>query len=152
MRLPIEMIPKSSWNQNLRSLLSKKEWDIIRKHSYERAGGRCDVCGIAEKLHCHEVWQFDDEQLIQYLVGLEAICNLCHMCHHIGFAITQSYKGLYNFEKVKKHSMYINGINEEQFNQYLLKETDVWVERSKKEWSIDIGYLQEYCHEHNIEL
>lgn len=153
MKLEIEMVPHSMWNKNLRSMLTKKQWDIVRKKSYELADGKCEICMTPVKLlHCHEVWKFDDELGIQFLDGLEAICNKCHMCHHIGFAITQHYKGNADFESVKRHFLMVNNISEAFFNDILLKEVDIWVERSKKEWEIDIGFLQEYCHKHDLEL
>ena len=44
-RLTVELIPSTCWFSNLRSELSKEEWDRLRRATYERASQRCEVCG-----------------------------------------------------------------------------------------------------------
>jgi 5-methylcytosine-specific restriction endonuclease McrA len=43
--LTIELVPKTAWYTNVRSNVSKKEWDRIRKKSYQNAGHVCEICG-----------------------------------------------------------------------------------------------------------
>ena len=40
-----ELVPQSAFCRNLRSELSKSEWDYLRHKVYERAGNRCELCG-----------------------------------------------------------------------------------------------------------
>ena len=67
MKLTIELVPQSSWGNNLRSEanLSKGQWDKLRKESYRKANYKCEICG--EKgpkwpVECHEIWHYDDEK------------------------------------------------------------------------------------------
>jgi DNA polymerase-3 subunit epsilon len=46
----------------------------------------CGICGksVPDGLHLHEKWEFDDERLIQKLVGFIPICEDCHNAIHYG--------------------------------------------------------------------
>jgi len=39
------MVPQTLWGKNLRALLPKEQWDIVRRHAYAATGNRCRVCG-----------------------------------------------------------------------------------------------------------
>ena len=45
MYLGIELIPKCTWGINVRTKLSKDQWDVIRKYVYREAGYVCEICG-----------------------------------------------------------------------------------------------------------
>ena len=66
-KLKSEIVPTSCWYSNVRSNVSKKEWDFLRKKSYESAGHVCEICGDTGKnqgfnhnVECHEIWEYDD--------------------------------------------------------------------------------------------
>ena len=42
-KLEFELVPEGCWYSNLRSLLKPREWDMVRKDAYARAGGRCMI-------------------------------------------------------------------------------------------------------------
>src|ERR1017187_3032700 len=93
MKLEVELVPSSCFYTNLRSILSKGNWDRLRKYSYEKANLKCEICGESgldqgskHALECHEVWAYDDVNLIQSLVRVEALCPRCHEVKHIGLA------------------------------------------------------------------
>ena len=44
-KLKIDLVPDGCWYSNLRSVLPKEAWDILRKMVYKRADGKCDICG-----------------------------------------------------------------------------------------------------------
>lgn len=76
MKLTIELVPATSWGNNLRSRLPKKSWNAIRKRVYKEADFKCEICGGVGKRHpveCHEVWEYDDVNHIQSLVGFVAL-------------------------------------------------------------------------------
>lgn len=56
-QLYIDMVPPSSWGENLRSYISHDDWYIIRKNVYERVNYKCECCGI----YCKVVKEHDDE-------------------------------------------------------------------------------------------
>ena len=75
MKLTIELVPSTSWGNNLRSEanLSKDRWDTLRRQSYRKAGYRCEICsekGPTHPVECHEIWHYDDETKTQTLKGL----------------------------------------------------------------------------------
>jgi len=152
MKLTIEMVPKSSWNSNLRSILKQKQWDVVRRNCYAEANHLCEVCGRDGTLHCHEKWEYDDKKKIQKLTGLVALCRDCHMCKHFGFALVMHHKGELSIDRVKNHFMDINGVAEDEFRKIVMDEMRLWAERSKEEWKLDIKYLDRYIKKHKLTI
>lgn len=155
MRLNVEMIPKSSWNNNLRSMLKPSQWDKVRVLCYEKSAYSCEICNTRPKkgqLHCHEVWEFDDNTGTQKLAKLESVCSLCHACKHIGFAVVQHFDSGRDLESVINQFLRINQIDLDTFHDYLDNELRIWEERSRKEWKIDISYLDEYLFNEGIKI
>ncbi len=78
-------IPDSCWYSNLRTQLPPKIWDKIRKDAYSRAEGKCMICGRrAKRLEAHEDWSYDEENCVQKLENVLALCHDCHSVIHIG--------------------------------------------------------------------
>jgi|GEM_PF-5054233 hypothetical protein len=92
-----EFIPEAQNYRNVRSVLQFvdgdfKSWKSIRDKAEEGSNGVCCICGgVSQKYdknettatQCHEVWHFDDKNLIQKLVRLEPLCVCCHNIKHI---------------------------------------------------------------------
>ena len=76
-KLTIELVPSTSWFNNVRSQVSAQEWDIIRHIVYAKANNICEICGGKGNKHaveCHEIWEYDDKEHIQKLIGMIALC------------------------------------------------------------------------------
>ena len=141
-KLKIELVPQSSFYNNIRNEVSKQIWDIIRKSTYKKAGYECEVCGTEGVLHCHEIWSYDDEEKIQTLKGFQALCENCHMLKHIGFSMhTEKGKEKFDREELINHFCEINDCTREDFMEYEEKVFKQWRKRSEYEWVVD---LQEY--------
>lgn len=141
-RLTIELVPETCWYSNVRSNVSKEDWDIIRKKTYTQAGYLCEICGGKGNkwpVECHEVWHYDDERHIQILERMIAVCPSCHEVKHIGFA---SVRG--RFSRAISHLAYINGWTIEQAEEYVGAQFILWKERSKHQWKLNIECLKEY--------
>ncbi len=139
MKLTIELVPQTSWYSNVRSNVTQKEWDVLRRDSYKKAGHKCEICsGVGPKhpVECHEIWEYDDEALTQTLTGLISLCPNCHQVKHIGLA---RIKG--NYPKALKHLAEVNGITEEEAEKYVEECFEIWQERSEKKYTIDITIL-----------
>lgn len=142
MKLSIELVPKTCWFTNVRSNVSKSEWDILRKACYKKAGYRCEICGGVGENHpveCHEIWEYNDEDNIQTLKGLIALCPNCHKVKHPGLAGMNG-----DGDIVIKQLMGVNGWDRETANEYIGACFEIWERRSRKEWKLDISYLNEY--------
>lgn len=142
MRLTIELVPSSSWLNNVRAILTSTQWDAIKKQVYSQAWYTCQICGGTGDKHpveCHEIWKYNDKKLIQKLVGMIALCPNCHMVKHIGLA---QLNGKLDF--ALKHFIKVNKISKKSAISYLQKSFKKWNERSTKKWKLDISILETY--------
>jgi hypothetical protein len=134
--LTVEMVPRTAWFTNLRSALSKEDWDRLRRLVYERAGNRCEICGGrggAHPVECHEVWEYDDRERVQRLAGLVALCPACHEAKHMGRASSVGRGGA-----ARAHLARVNGWSMADVELYLETEFEVWSRRSGHEWQPDL--------------
>src|SRR5437870_3540405 len=44
-RLTVELVPKTSWYDDIRALVDEATWERIRRRVRRDAGDRCEVCG-----------------------------------------------------------------------------------------------------------
>ena len=141
MKLEIELVPKTAWFTNLRSHLTKAQWDVVRKKCYAKANYRCEICGGKGTKHpveCHESWSYQGNKII--LVGLVALCPSCHECKHPGLAGIRG-RG----ETVINHLMRINEISRKEAERLLNEAFSLYHKRSEVEsWVLDMGYLERY--------
>jgi len=140
--LTIELVPSSSWYNNLRSIIREEDWDILRRMAYKRANYFCEVChgqGPEWPVECHEIWEYDDANYIQTLTGLIALCPNCHQVKHIGFATTRG-KGAEAAVYLQK----INGWTRKRTDNYIEKQFEIWRERSNYYWDIHLDWLKQF--------
>jgi hypothetical protein len=144
-KLTIELVPKTSWYSNVRSNVTRAEWDKIRKKSYAHANHKCEVCGATGKeqgfkhnVECHEIWEYTNDGT-QKLIGLISLCPHCHKVKHPGLA---QMKG--ELDIVVNQLMKVNEIDTAEAMFMLNEAFDVWRKRSQQEWDLDISYLEEY--------
>jgi hypothetical protein len=142
-KLTVELIPKTCHFSNVRTMVTTKEWDKIRFIAYEKANNKCEICkelgkdqGFRHNLECHEIWEYNEKTYTQKLIGLTALCPLCHQVKHIGRAIAmgRATKTYDHMAKVNKWTLTeIQQHVDEAFLEYKL--------RSKHEWELDITLL-----------
>ena len=141
-RLAIELVPKTSWYNNVRVLTDELGWDRIRRQVYRQADYRCEVCGGRGPEHpveCHEVWHYDDRTRVQMLVRMIALCPACHQVKHIGFA---NVKG--NGAQARAYLARVNGWTLAQADAYIAEAFQVWAQRSGGPWTLDLEGLRPY--------
>jgi hypothetical protein len=140
--LTIELVPKTCWYSNVRSHVSREEWDRLRHAVYRAAGNACEICGGRGSrwpLECHEVWRYDDELHVQKLERLIGLCPQCHEVKHIGLAGVRGRQG-----KALAHLARVNGWSQEDARLYLEACFEQWSRRSQHEWTLDISYLDRF--------
>lgn len=144
-KLTIELIPKTCFGSNVRSLFKPKYWDILRKASYEKAGHVCEICsengkdqGYRHNVECHEIWTYNDITRTQKLDGLISLCPKCHQVKHFGrtSAIGKQAEAFKHLEKV-------NNWNHHDCVNHAAESMTEWLERSKYKWYIDLSVLHE---------
>ncbi len=140
LKLRIELVPSPCWQINLRSKMSRTNWDHLRKLVYAKYNYRCGVCQTGNtRLYCHEIWHYDDEHHIQQLAGFIALCEMCNHCKHIGLAGVLASEGKLNFEQVVAHFMRVNECSHEDFKAHEHAAFERWHERNKYAWTTDLG-------------
>lgn len=142
-KLIVELVPKTCHYSNVRTTIKTKDWDLIRRISYEKANHCCEICGqtgleqgYKHKVECHEIWKYDDKKKIQKLIGLISLCPLCHQVKHIGRAMAIGKQ-----PEVFKHLEIINEWNHKQVVEHLAEAFMINKERSTHQWSLDISIL-----------
>jgi len=106
LKLTPNFIPPESHGKNLRSMLPKEDWDLLRIDCYQKAEYKCEICGGKGKKHpveAHEEWDYDLQMRVQTLTKISALCPDCHLVKHIGRA-----EVIGKFEKAFKHFCKVN--------------------------------------------
>jgi hypothetical protein len=130
------------WLNNVRAVVTKKQWDYLKSQVSSKAYNLCEICGGVGPKHpveCHEIWAFDNKNLVQKLEGMIALCPSCHMVKHFGFAEVRGKRAI-----ALRHLMSVNKLTLNKAEEYVAQAFKVWAERSKKNWTLDITHLKEY--------
>jgi len=142
LKLQIELVPQSCWMSNLRSSVSRKEWDTLRRQVSQKAHNLCEICGgkgLKHPVECHEVWAYDEITKIQSLASLQALCPFCHEVKHFGFAASRG-----NRQRALERFMKINKINENIAEEIIAAVYAQWKYRSTLEWILNTDLLKGY--------
>lgn len=141
-KLIIDLVPKSAWFSNLRSELTKEEWEKVKKATFKPAQYRCEVCGergLSHWVECHERWHYDTGRRIQRLVGTIALCPACHEATHYGLTQVRGRE-----KEAKQHIMKVNGWSESQANKYIREKWSEWSLRNATKWILDARWLLDF--------
>lgn len=145
-KLTIELVPSTSWYDNVRSKVSADDWDKIRLKCYDVANNKCEICGDVGKnqgfghnVECHEIWEYNDDKQIQTLIGFIALCPRCHKVKHCGLAFMNGEEDL-----VVNHMMLVNGMDEFDTREYIVEAFRKHKLKSTHEWIVDVSYNKEY--------
>lgn len=143
MKLQIELIPLPTMNVNVRSRLTPYRWKKLSQAIQRRDGYACVICGRKKghdihKLHCHEMWAFNEQHEIQHLTGFQSLCFQCHMIKHIGFADLNGWIEKYH---LVEHFCMVNEVEKKQFALHLHDAVQLWLRRNKINWTVDTGDL-----------
>ena len=146
MRLNTELIPSTAWGNNLRSYLTKAQWDQLRRWCYKQASYKCEICGGLGSTHpveCHESWEYDDDNHVLILVGVMALCPKCHTVKHIGraYSVGEGNRSLRWMAKV-------NGWSMAQVRDHLDFVFEEWTARNYHVWTVDLSWADRWFEEH----
>lgn len=142
LKLDIELVPSTSWTNNVRAIVTKTQWDKIKSAVASKAYYICEICGGVGPKHpveCHEVWSYDDKTCVQTLVRMIALCPNCHSVKHIGYAEISG-----KFANAVQHLMKVNKLTKVAAGKVISDAFTKWAERSKKNWTVDISQLEDY--------
>ena len=139
-KLMMRPVPDSCWYSNLRIILPKKVWDVIRKDAYQKADGRCMICGAkVTRLEAHEDWSYDEVNNIQKLEGILALCHNCHSVIHIGRTQLMGDE-----DKAIKHFCKVNKCNYADYLRALRLANQTHQRLNKVgEWKLDASVIED---------
>lgn len=142
--LKFELVPDGCWYSNLRSILSKEQWNFLKADAKSRADGKCMICGKkTERLDAHERWSYDTATRTQKLEGIVAVCKDCHSVIHIGFT---QLKG--DAERAEKHYMKVNNATYAEYRTALGKANELHRKLNEiPEWKLDLTWLKRFINE-----
>lgn len=132
--IQVELIPSTSFGNNLRSHFKPREWDLLRRHCYRENDYLCQIChgrGRKHPVEAHELWRY--EGTTQTIWDLLCLCPACHMAHHPGFMRTQGRE-----EEAILQTMKVNQWTRAQVAEHYEHAKQVWIERSKIRWTLNL--------------
>jgi hypothetical protein len=141
-RLTFELVPETCWWSNVRSQVTKAQWEKCKAYVKKRSGSRCEICnGVGRKwpVECHEIWAYDDEAQVQTLVGLVALCPTCHQAKHIGR--TMEVLSIGEVDRVLDHVQQVNNWSRVTVHKAVQNTFAIWQIRSQWQWDLDVSYL-----------
>lgn len=150
--LRCELVPKTCWFSNVRDHLKASQWGKVKEWCYKRAGYHCEICGSNGKLQgrkhrveAHEIWHYDDEQRIQTLTGLIALCPACHKAKHYGRAISigEDKSVRFHLKKINTHWIWRDVF------AHCKHSITQWQERSFYNYKLNMDYLK---HEFGLDV
>lgn len=136
----VDLIPVTSWWNNARTAISKRDWFRIRQMVRRRAGQRCEACGAGEDkaarryLECHERWEYEAGR--QVLRRLICLCSWCHSTTHAGLA---QFSGQGDF--VFAHLCRVTGMSPAQAGKHMDDAFRLWESRNNVNWAVDLSLL-----------
>lgn len=145
LRLSVELVPASTWYENVRSEVSQALWKQLKQRTAREAGYRCEICsgrGPRWPVECHERWEYDETTRVQRLVGLVSLCPACHEVKHFGFAASQGHA-----ERALRTLMRVNLISRDQAQAHVEEAFILWQKRSAMPWTVDLSWLHEFIPE-----
>ncbi|MET9063493.1 DUF5710 domain-containing protein [Streptosporangium sandarakinum] len=141
----VDLVPSSCWFTNVRTCVSEKDWERLRRMITERAGRRCEACGRGEggedrgarrRLEAHERWAYDDATLTQHLRRLICLCSDCHTATHFGLATVRGVDA-----QALAHLCTVTGMTSVQARRHVDEAFGLWRYRSRFTWKLDLGVL-----------
>jgi hypothetical protein len=138
----VDLVPATCWFTNVRSCVSPKDWERLRRMITRRAGMRCEICGATEDrqtrrwLEAHERWVYDPATGTQRLARLICLCTDCHVVTHFGFAQVRGLE-----EAAYLHLMSVTGMTRSEALVHVYEAFALWEARSDRTWELDLSML-----------
>nr|WP_269810284.1 DUF5710 domain-containing protein [Kineosporia rhizophila] len=138
----VDMVPSTCWFTNVRSCVSPRDWERIRRMVTARAGQRCETCGAPEDrsrrrwLEVHERWTYDEPTRVQRLGRLICLCSDCHTTTHYGLA---GIRG--RASEARAHLQKVMGLSASDVGILIEVATEQYYRRSSHPWELDLSIL-----------
>lgn len=142
-----DALPNNVWGSNLRGILPRPQWDVLRLPVADKAQNRCEVCnelsfdkqGRPRRPDCHELWHFESTggTYVQRLLRLIALCADCHRVQHVGRAQIMGQT-----REVHKQLKKVNSWNAGEVHRAMEDARERYEWRGGYDWDLDLTLLQ----------
>lgn len=138
----VDPVPESCWFTNVRTCVSQRDWERLRRMITRRAGHRCEICARPEDreqrrwLEAHERWAYDEHTGVQSLRRLICLCSDCHLATHMGFANVTG-----RTDHAVAHLQAVTGMTDDQADDHIAAAARRWAEQSGRTWALDLSML-----------
>jgi hypothetical protein len=138
----VDMIPSSCWFTNVRSCVTPRDWERLRRMITYRADRRCEACGATEDrevgrwLEAHERFAYDERVGVQTLRRLICLCSSCHQATHFGYATVTGRDA-----EAFAHLRAVTGMSRVEAARHVEAAEALWIRRSGRVWTLDLSIL-----------
>jgi hypothetical protein len=138
----VDPVPESCWFSNVRTCVSERDWERLRRMITRRAGHRCEICRRPEDrdqrrwLEAHERWAYDERTGVQALRRLICLCSECHLSTHMGFANVTG-----RTDQAIAHLQVVTGMTDAEADDHIADAARRWAEQSGRTWALDLSIL-----------
>jgi hypothetical protein len=138
----VDLVPSSCWFTNVRSCVSPRDWERLRRMVTGRTAHRCEICGAGEDrdqhrwLEAHERWTYDEAARRQTLRRIICLCTDCHTVTHFGLATLRG-----DDAAALAHLMSVTGLTRPQAEAHVRQAFAIWQARSARTWELDLTML-----------
>ncbi|MCZ2259849.1 HNH endonuclease [Sporosarcina sp. G11-34] len=148
--LKIEAKPNLFSGSSVRKAISPYLWGKkIRPQVLKDCNYTCQICGFQpgkdeyRNVHVHEIEEFDFENVVIILKGLDLICQKCHQFHHI----VRMYK-VNTKEQIDDLILHFQQVNECDYIDYrgykLEREVHSMIKHKDKQQKLEEGQIMRY--------
>ena len=130
-------IKKGPHGKTVRGSISQHLWlKKIRPEILSEFNYKCSICRFEpeeserKKLHVHEIEEYDFDNGICELKGLELICSSCHSFHHLYRTYSVATKA--QMDELISHFTRVNGIESGDYHEYFRLLQCSWRNESMK--------------------
>lgn len=138
----VDMIPSTSWYENVRSAVSPTDWHRVSMMVRRRAHWTCEACGfVADEtarllMDAHERFSYNEATGVQRLVRLICLCGACHGATHYGHSAVTG-----EAETAMAHLQRVTGMTPAQSEDHLRDAFALWEHRSTMQWRLDLSVI-----------
>lgn len=165
-----DLIPSTTWFNNVRSCVSQSSWDKLRKQVYERVDYKCECCNTdcrfrksytgddyaTDKIFPSSEFKAEVELNKWNTIQMEAherwsydyeskaqkLERIIALCHRCHSATHLGFAGLRGVHILAmRHMKQVNGWDDKQLHAHCNEQQEVWRKRNQVQWTLHIDII-----------
>ena len=165
-----DLIPSTTWFNNVRSCVSRSSWGELRKRVYERVDYKCECCNTdcrlrksytgddyaTDKIFPSSEFKAEVELNKWNTIQLEAherwsydyesktqkLERIIALCHRCHSATHLGFAGIRGVHILAlRHMKQVNGWDDKQLNAHSAEQSNLWRKRNGVQWTLHINII-----------